>query len=142
MNSESKLRSVGIIGDSPVMQLLARQIETAASCDFAFIMPPCYRLVATDSIKAAVRELDMTTDLSTRHELVGDLISLPKNSAEWDRYKLTAEQVAFYHEQGYLAGVPILTDDQIAQLQAELIEFFGVQTAVNNRFLCCMGSNV
>ena len=33
MNSESKLRSVGIIGDSPAMQLLARQIETAAGCD-------------------------------------------------------------------------------------------------------------
>ena len=33
MNSESKLSSVGIIGDSPAMHLLARQIETAAGCD-------------------------------------------------------------------------------------------------------------
>ena len=66
----------------------------------------------------------MVTDFSTRHELVGDLVSLPKSSAEWDRYKLTDEQVAFYHEQGYLTGVRIFNDDQIAKLRAELTEFF------------------
>jgi len=67
---------------------------------------------------------DLSTDFSTRHEPIGDLISLPKSSAEWKRFKLSDEQVAFYHEHGYLAGVRILDDDQIAQLQAELIEFF------------------
>ena len=66
----------------------------------------------------------MTTDLSKRHDLVGDLISLPKSPAEWNRYKLTDQQVAFYHEQGYLAGIRILSEEQIAQLHAELIEFF------------------
>ena len=69
----------------------------------------------------------MTIDLSTRHELVGDLFRLPKTCAEWDRYKLSDEQVAFYHEQGYLAGVRILTDEQIAKLRAELVEFFDPQ---------------
>jgi len=38
VNSESKLRSVGLIGDSPAMQLLARQIETAASCDLTAVV--------------------------------------------------------------------------------------------------------
>lgn len=38
MNSESKLRSVGIIGDSPAIQQLARQIETAASCDLTAVV--------------------------------------------------------------------------------------------------------
>ena len=38
MNSESKLRSVGIIGDSPAMQLLARQIETGASRDLTTVV--------------------------------------------------------------------------------------------------------
>jgi len=66
-------------------------------------------------------------DLSTRHELVGDLISPPKTKAEWEQYKLTNEQVAFYHEQGYLAGVRILTDEQISKLRAELAEFFDPQ---------------
>src|SRR4051812_24867320 len=66
----------------------------------------------------------MTTDLSRRHEFVGDLLSLPKTAAEWNRYKLTDEQIAFYHEQGYLTGVRILNDEQIAKLRAELTEFF------------------
>lgn len=38
MNSESKLRNVGIIGDSPAMQLLAGQIETAARCDLTAVV--------------------------------------------------------------------------------------------------------
>jgi len=63
-------------------------------------------------------------DLSTRHDLVGNLFALPKTAAEWQKYKLTDEQVAFYHEQGYLAGVRILSDDQITKLRAELAEFF------------------
>jgi ectoine hydroxylase-related dioxygenase (phytanoyl-CoA dioxygenase family) len=66
----------------------------------------------------------MATDLSTRHDLVGDLFSFPKSRDEWDRYRLSDEQVAFYHDQGYLAGIRILTDEQIAKLRAELAEFF------------------
>jgi ectoine hydroxylase-related dioxygenase (phytanoyl-CoA dioxygenase family) len=66
----------------------------------------------------------MTPDLSHRHELVGDLLSLPRTPSEWDRYKLSDDQVEFYHEHGYLAGVRILTDEQIAKLRAELVEFF------------------
>lgn len=66
----------------------------------------------------------MTLDLSTRHELVGDLFSVPKTKADWDRYRLTDEQVAFYHEHGYLAGVRILTDEQCDKLCGELAEFF------------------
>jgi ectoine hydroxylase-related dioxygenase (phytanoyl-CoA dioxygenase family) len=66
----------------------------------------------------------MTTDLSTRHEPIGDLFGLPKSRDEWDRYKLSDEQVAFYHENGYLKGVRILTDEQIAKLRSELVEFF------------------
>ena len=40
----------------------------------------------------------MITDLSTRHDLVSDLFSLPQTLAEWQQYKLTDEQVAFYKE--------------------------------------------
>jgi hypothetical protein len=66
----------------------------------------------------------MTADLSTRHELVGDLLELPKTKGDWDKYRLTDEQVAFYHEHGYLAGVRILTDEQCDRLCGELAEFF------------------
>src|SRR5262245_47663676 len=66
----------------------------------------------------------MSVDLSRRHDLVGDLLVLPKTAVECERYRLTDEQVAFYHEQGYLAGVRILTDEQIDKLRAELADFF------------------
>jgi ectoine hydroxylase-related dioxygenase (phytanoyl-CoA dioxygenase family) len=74
-----------------------------------------------------LQEFSMSVDLSTRHDLVGDLLQLPKRPAEWNRYKLSDEQVAFYHEQGYLAGVRILDDEQIAKLRAELAAFFQPQ---------------
>src|SRR5215218_4000397 len=69
----------------------------------------------------------MTADLSRRHELVGNLFRLPQTQKEWERYRLTDEQVRFYHEQGYLAGIRILTDEQIALLRDELAELFDPQ---------------
>src|SRR5690606_38536331 len=66
----------------------------------------------------------MARDLSTLHEIVGDLLHLPKTAEEWDQYRLTDDQVAFFHENGYLAGVPILTDRQVDALRAELANFF------------------
>lgn len=69
----------------------------------------------------------MTTDLSHRHELVGKLFSIPNTAAELERFRLSDEQVAFYHEHGYLAGVRIFNDEQIAALRAELAEFFNPQ---------------
>lgn len=66
----------------------------------------------------------MPHDLSLRHELVGELFQLPQTPAEWDRFRLSDEQVAFYHDQGYLPGVRILTDEQIEKLRAELAVFF------------------
>ncbi|MGI8979279.1 MAG: phytanoyl-CoA dioxygenase family protein [Pirellulaceae bacterium] len=69
----------------------------------------------------------MSTDLSLRHDLVGDLLQLPKTKGAWENYKLTDEQVAFYHGQGYLKGIRILTDEQVEKLRAELAEFFNPQ---------------
>ena len=66
----------------------------------------------------------MAVDLATKHELVGDLLKLPRNRDEWERFRLTDEQVAFYHAEGYLAGVRILTDHQIEQLRGELTGLF------------------
>lgn len=71
----------------------------------------------------------MTIDLSTQHQLVGDLFALPQTPAEWERYRLTDEQIAFYQEFGYLAGVRILSDEQIEKLRRELNDFFDPQHA-------------
>jgi len=63
-------------------------------------------------------------DLSTLHDLVSDLIQLPRTRAEWDRYRLTDEQVRFFHENGYLRGIRILDDRQVERLRAELETLF------------------
>ena len=62
----------------------------------------------------------MTRDLSTHHELLGDLFRLPSRREEWDRYRLSDEQVRFYRDNGYLAGVRMLSDDQVEALRGEL----------------------
>lgn len=61
-----------------------------------------------------------TTDLSKSHQPFGGLFSMPQNRAEWDQYRLTDEQVAHFHEQGYVSGIRILTDEQVESLRAEL----------------------
>jgi ectoine hydroxylase-related dioxygenase (phytanoyl-CoA dioxygenase family) len=59
-------------------------------------------------------------DLSTRHELVGNLLHWPQSKADWDRYRLTDEQVAHFHQFGYVSGIRILTDEQVETLRGEL----------------------
>src|SRR5688500_16891484 len=69
----------------------------------------------------------MATDFSRLHELAGDLFPLPQSKSEWDQYRLSDEQVEFFREQGYLAGIRILTERQIEMLRSELSEFFNPQ---------------
>ncbi len=64
----------------------------------------------------------MARDLSLQHQLVGELCSGSDASSDLSAYRLTDEQVEFYRTHGYLAGIRILTDEQIAQLRGELAE--------------------
>ena len=64
----------------------------------------------------------MQADLSNYHHPINNLLKLPETAAEWAAYCLTEEQIAFFHEQGYLAGLRILTDEQVETLRAELSE--------------------
>ncbi len=59
-------------------------------------------------------------DLSKEHHLVSTLFSEPTSEGEWDQYRLTDEQVDFFHEHGYLSGIKILENSQIEQLRTEL----------------------
>lgn len=61
-------------------------------------------------------------DFADYHELVSDLFKQPKSREEWDQYRLTDEQVAHFHEYGYLAGIKLLEDDQIEVLRQQLTE--------------------
>lgn len=59
-------------------------------------------------------------DLSFHHGFVGDLFVKPSHPEEWARYRLSDEQVGFYNEHGYLAGVRMLTDEQVDALRNEV----------------------
>jgi ectoine hydroxylase-related dioxygenase (phytanoyl-CoA dioxygenase family) len=50
------------------------------------------------------------------------LFPQPKSPAEWDKYRLSDEQVAQFHEQGFIAGVKLLSSEQIDALRDELAE--------------------
>ncbi len=62
----------------------------------------------------------MTEDLSIHHSFVGKVFTQPSNPREWSRYRLSDEQVEFYREQGYLAGVRMLSDEQVDALREEV----------------------
>ena len=62
----------------------------------------------------------MYGDLSTSHQPIGDLFAPPANAGDWNRYRLTADQIEFYETNGYLAGLRLLSDDQVQALRAEL----------------------
>lgn len=61
-------------------------------------------------------------DLSKDHQPVSNFLDLPRTAAAWAQYQLSAEQIAFFHEHGYLAGVRLLNDAQLAQLRTELAD--------------------
>lgn len=62
------------------------------------------------------------TDFADYHEPVSNMFHWPKNADEWEKYKLTGEQVSFFNENGYLSNIRMLEDKQIDQLNKELLE--------------------
>ncbi len=64
----------------------------------------------------------MAQDLSTVHHPMTQLFPRADTPAERKRFQLTPEQVRFFHENGYLAGLPILDHAQVEHLRAELAE--------------------
>ncbi len=67
-------------------------------------------------------ESKMVKDLSTRHDLVDSLFTVPSTQRDWGRYRLSEEQVKFFHEYGYLKSVQMLTERQVDILRQELSE--------------------
>src|SRR5271163_539184 len=62
----------------------------------------------------------MMEDLSKYDRAVGTLFARGLTKADWERYRLRDEQVQFFRENGYLAGVRILDDAQVEVLRGEL----------------------
>ena len=60
----------------------------------------------------------MTKDLSRYHHPLTNLFPVD----DWHKYRLTSDQVSFYHENGYLSGIRMLDDAQLDALRNELAE--------------------
>src|SRR5688500_4491014 len=69
----------------------------------------------------------MVDDLSNYHEPVTDFLRLPSSPDEWEQYRLSDEQVEFFHENGYLKGIRMLDDDQVGVLRGELSQLMDPQ---------------
>lgn len=72
----------------------------------------------------------MTEDLSKYDEPISKLFSAPENP---DLVSLSVEQIDFFHENGYLAGIKILTDEQVETLREELQKLLNA-TAETQKF--------
>ena len=61
----------------------------------------------------------MTSDLSHTHQPITDLFPAI-SGIDTTQYRLTSDQIDFFHRNGYLAGIRLLNDDQIAVLREQL----------------------
>ena len=64
----------------------------------------------------------MVGDLSHFHHPITDLFSKPQSVEDWNRFRLTEEQVQSYTDYGYIAGIRMLDDQQTECLRGELSE--------------------
>src|ERR1041385_1428348 len=63
----------------------------------------------------------MIRDLSQAHQPLTNLFP-PISAPDIERYRLTKDQIDFFHNNGYLAGIRLLSDDQIALLREQLTQ--------------------
>src|SRR3954453_6211636 len=73
-------------------------------------------------------------DLSTVHQLAGNIFKWPSEKEEWEQYKLSEDQINFFNENGYLSGVKMLESGQIELLRTELSEVADVNLPGHNLF--------
>ena len=64
----------------------------------------------------------MVLDLSTIHRPITDLFAWPRHAGDWNALRLTDDQVSFYRQNGYVAGIRMLEPHQIQSLRQELTE--------------------
>jgi ectoine hydroxylase-related dioxygenase (phytanoyl-CoA dioxygenase family) len=76
----------------------------------------------------------MTRDLSFEHRPITELFPPLHTSEDWNQFRLTNDQVEFFHEHGYLAGIRALKHEQIAALRSELAELIDPNHAGHDLF--------
>jgi ectoine hydroxylase-related dioxygenase (phytanoyl-CoA dioxygenase family) len=59
-------------------------------------------------------------DLSLRHDLVSDLFQIPGTAEGFQKFRLSPARIESFQQNGFLTGIPVLDDGQIAALRDEL----------------------
>lgn len=73
-------------------------------------------------------------DLANIHYPISALFQLPQSKMEWDTYRLSKEQIAHYHEYGFVSGIRVLNENQIQRLRLELAEIMDPSHPENSLF--------
>ncbi len=61
-------------------------------------------------------------DLSSVHQLVGDLFHWPTSPEEWKQYELKQEQIDFFRQHGFVSGIKMLDERQVKVINGDLAE--------------------
>ncbi|WP_026954965.1 phytanoyl-CoA dioxygenase family protein [Algoriphagus vanfongensis] len=73
-------------------------------------------------------------DLASYHHPITDLFARPQTASDWEKYKLSKEQIDFFHENGYVAGIQLLNEKQIEVLKNALDEVMDPKHPLNHLF--------
>ena len=73
-------------------------------------------------------------DLSEIHQQITDLFPWPKSPEDWEQYRLSNEQIAFFNENGYLPGIKMLNEEQLEVLRKELFQLIDPALHDNSLF--------
>jgi len=79
-------------------------------------------------------DFTLQEDLSIYHRPISNLFSMPENSEEWGRFRLSDAQVEFFNRNGYLSGIRILTDEQVEILREQLTDLMNPSHAGHKLF--------
>lgn len=78
--------------------------------------------------------MDELIDLANQHRPVSDLFQWPKSKEAWDHYRLTDDQVAHFHEEGYVSDIKLLNEDQVEILRKDLAKIVDPEHPANQLF--------
>ena len=64
----------------------------------------------------------VSLDLADFSSPINGIFQQPTSAAEWEKYVLSQEQIDFFQENGYIAGIKILDEQQVDLLNEELVK--------------------
>ena len=76
----------------------------------------------------------MNEDLSNCHQPITELFRVPESIAATMAYRLSGDQIAFYKEHGYFAGIRMLSEQQVDVLREELETLSDPSQSANRLF--------